>query len=252
MKYLISLFVLAVLLTGCSSSIDTTNMGPDDRLKQGIKLYNDESYLECLNEFQTIVLQYPGSKVVDDAQYYLAMTRYQRKEYILAAFEFSKLIKNMPASEFVPVSQYMLADCYYLLSPGFPLDQKYTKKAIDEFQAFVDFFPTNEKVAEAEKKIKTLNDKLAEKAFNSAFIYEKMEYYTASIFYYDNVIDTYHDTKYAPMAMNRKIYVLIEKEKFSDAIREINKFLDKYPNDENSGTLKTLKEKLSTQTAATK
>ena len=252
MKYLISLFILAVLFTGCSSTVDTTNMGPDDRLKQGIKLYQDESWLEALNEFQTIVLQYPGSKVVDDAQYYLAMTRFQRKEYILSAFEFSKLIKNMPASEFVASSQFMLAECYYQLSPGFPLDQKYTKKAIDEFQAFVDFFPTNEKVAEAEKKIKSLNEKLAEKAFNSAFIYEKMEYFTASIFYYDNVIETYHDTKYAPMAMNRKIYVLIEKEKISDAIREINKFLDKYPNDENSGSLKSLKDKLSTEKTAAK
>jgi outer membrane protein assembly factor BamD len=252
MKYLISLFIVAVLFTGCSSSIDTANMGPDERLKQGIKLYEDESYLEALNEFQTIVLQYPGSKVIDDAQYYLAMTRYQRKEYILAAFEFSKLIKNMPASEFVPKSQFMLADCYFMLSPAYPLDQKYTKKAVDEFQAFVDFFPTNEKVAEAEKKIRLLNEKLAEKAYNGAYIYEKMEYYTASLFYYDNVIETYHDTKFAPMAMNRKVYVLIERQKYAEAIREINKFLEKYPNDENSGTLKNLKDKLSAQSASSK
>jgi outer membrane protein assembly factor BamD len=251
MKYLISLFVLAVLFTGCSSSIDTTNLGADDRLKYALKLYNDESYEDALSEFQTIVLQYPGSKVVDDAQYYLAMTRYKRKEYILGAFEFSKLIKNMPASEFVSLSQFMLADCYYMLSPGFPLDQKYTKKAVEEFQAFIDFFPTNEKVPDAEKKIKTLNNKLAEKAFNGAYIYEKMEYYTASLLYYDNVIETYHDTKFAPLAMYKKIGIYIEKNKVSDALKEINKFLEKYPNDENAVAVKSLNEKLTAQQTAT-
>ena len=69
------------------------------------------------------------------------MTRFQRGEYILAAFEFSKLMKNMPASEFVPISQFMISECYYELSPNYTLEQKYTKKAIEEYQAFIDFFP---------------------------------------------------------------------------------------------------------------
>jgi outer membrane protein assembly factor BamD len=250
--YLISALFLAVLLTGCSSTLDTSNFSPDERLKYAIKLYDEKSYEEAVNEFQTIVLQYPGSKIVDDAQYYLGMTRYKRKEYILAAFEFSKLIKNMPASEFVPTSQYMLADCYYLLSPMYSLDQKYTKKSIEEFQSFVDFFPTNEKVAEAEKKIVLLNEKLAEKAYNSAYIYEKLEYYIAATMYCDVVIDTYHDTKFAPLAMNKKIYILIERKKTGDAVEEIDKFLEKYPNDSNVETLKKLKTTLTTQTVTTK
>jgi outer membrane protein assembly factor BamD len=172
----LGLFFLIFWLWGCGSSIDTTDMSSEERLQYAISLYTDEDYLEAQKEFEAILLQYPGSNIADDAQYYLAMTRFQRGEYILAAYEFSKLIKNMPASEFVPQAQFNLAESYYQLSPNFNLDQKYTRKAIEEFQAFIDFFPLNEKVAEAERKINELNDKLAHKDYSIAVIYEKMDY----------------------------------------------------------------------------
>lgn len=245
MKYLffIPVFFLLVI-SGCSSSIDTINMTGENRLAYAIKLYDDEDYLEAINEFQAILLQYPGSSISDDAQFYLAKTRFNRTEYILAAFEFSKLIKNMPASEFVPESQFMLAECYYQLSPNFNLDQKYTRKAIQEFQAFIDFFPTNEKVPDAEKKIDELNNKLAEKDFSIARIYEKMDYLKAALIYYEDVIETYHDTPYAPLAMYNKINVLIQRNRNDEAIAEIEKFLEKYPDDRNADDVKKIQAKL--------
>jgi outer membrane protein assembly factor BamD len=253
MKYLFFIPVFLMLaIAGCSSSVDTTNMTGENRLAYAIKLYNDEDYLEAINELQAILLQYPGSSISDDAQFYLARTRYARKEFIMAAFEFAKLIKNMPASEFVPESQYMLADCYYQLSPDYNLDQKYTKKAIQEFQAFIDFFPTNERVSDAEKKIDELNNKLAEKTFSIARIYEKMEYLKAAIIYYDDVIETYHDTPYAPMAMYNKINVLIERNRNDEAISEINKFIERYPDNKYVDELKKLQTKLENQLSSSR
>ncbi|GAG82872.1 unnamed protein product, partial [marine sediment metagenome] len=96
-------------------------------------------------------------------------------------------------------------------SPPYQLDQSYTVKAIEEFQSFIDFFPIDQKVEEAERKISELNLKLAEKEFNSARIYEKMEYYNASMDYYTKVYETYHDTEFAPKALYRKIYILLDK-----------------------------------------
>ncbi len=253
MKYLFFIPVLFLLVfEGCSSSVDTTNMTGQNRLSYAISLYNDEDYLEAINELQAILLQYPGSSISDDAQFYLAKARFAREEYIMAAFEFSKLIKNMPASEFVPESQYMLADCYYELSPNFNLDQKYTRKAIQEFQAFIDFFPTDERVPDAEKKIDELNNKLAEKTYSIAGIYEKMDYLKAAIIYYNEVIDNYHDTPYAPLAMYNKINVLVEKNRSSDAIAEIDKFIEKYPENRRIDELKSLRSKLENQLSSSR
>jgi len=225
-------------------------MTPDERINYAKSLYNDEDYLDALNEFQSLILQYPGNSIIDDAQYYLAMTRFKRGEYIMAAYEFSKLVKNMPASTYLADAQFMLAECYYELSPNYTLDQKYTKKAIEEFQAFIDFFPTNPKVTEAEKKISEMNDKLARKEYNSAGIYEKMDDYSASLIYYTDVIDTYHDTKYAPMAMYDKIKILLDRKRNDEALSEISKFLDKYPNDSNADEIRKLKTSLENKLSA--
>ena len=167
-KYLIIPGFFLLLIWGCSSTRDIGEMTADERLQYAINLYNDEDYEEAATEFEALLLQYPGSSIVDDAQYYLGMCKYNREEFILAAYEFSKLIKNMPASEFVANSQFMLAECYYELSPNYTLDQKYTVKAIEEYQAFIDFFPLNEKVSESEQKITELNDKLAHKEYTVA------------------------------------------------------------------------------------
>jgi outer membrane protein assembly factor BamD len=252
MKYLIILLLFPILYIGCSSSIDTANLSPDEKLKYGVQLYNDEDYEEAINEFQAIILQYPGNAVVDDAQYYLAQSRFKRGEYIIAAFEFSKLIKNMAASEFLPDAQFMLAECYYSLSPNYTLDQKYTKKAIEEYQAFIDFFPTNSRVPEAEKKILEMNEKLAHKEYNTAYIYEKLDYYTAALNSYNNVIETYHDTYYAPLAMFDKINLLIERNKNAEALAETSKFLQRYPDNPKAVEVEKIKISLENKLSAAK
>jgi len=238
------LFSLLFSIWACSSSVNTLDFGPEERLQHAISLFDDEDYVDASTEFEALLLQYPGSAIVDDAQYYLGMCRFERGEYIIAAYEFSKLIKNMPASDFVSKSQFMLAETYYELSPNYNLDQKFTSKAIEEYQAFIDFFPLNEKVAEAEQKIKVLNEKLARKDYDIAVIYEKMDYYTAAIKYFDGVIETYHDTKYAPRAMYKKIELLMDREREDEALTEMKKFIKQYPDDDNIDTIEELKNSL--------
>jgi outer membrane protein assembly factor BamD len=242
-KIFIPIFI-SLLIWGCTGSINTANMTPDEYFKYAKSLFDDEDYLQSIQEFQSILLQYPGNAIADDAQYYLAESHFMKGEYILAAYEYSRLIKDMPASEFVSQAQLMLAQSYFELSPRYQLDQRYTKKAIEEFQAFIDFFPTNIKVPEAEQKIKELNDKLAEKEFNNAVIYEKMEYWKAAIYYYNIVTETYHDSKYCPVAMYNKIKLYINTKENKNALKEISLFLQKFPADSKNEEIKKLQETL--------
>lgn len=228
----------------CSSSVDTSKFTVDEYFTYLMNLYNEEEYETAVQEFQNFLLQYSGSAYNDDAQFYFAMTYFKRGQYLLAAYEFSKLIRNIPASPFVPEAQFMLAESYYQLAPPYQLDQAYTKKAIEEFQVFIDFFPADKKVAEAESKIKELTERLAEKEYQSGLIYEKMEYEKAAIKYYAYVADTYHDTKFAPISLYRKIQLEIKKGMNAEAITDINTYLNRYPNDERVNDVKQLEAKL--------
>lgn len=234
-------------MIGCSGSVDTTLLSPEEHFNYALKLYQDEDYQEAQQEFQSILLQYPGSAVNDDAQYYLGLTYFKREQFLLAAYEFSKLIRDIPASEFVPEAQYMLAESYYQLSPAYQLDQAYTKKAIEEFQAFIDYFPLNPRVEEAERKIDELNDKLAEKLYSNARIYERMDYTRAAIKYYGDVQEIYHDTQYGPMALYKKIQLEIERENYQDAKEDINIFLSRYPDHESATEVQKLEQQLASR-----
>lgn len=244
MKKIILFLSIIAGFWGCASSVNTSNLTPEEYLNYAIGLYNDEDYLECIKEFQSILLQFPGNAISDDAQYYLALSHFGKEEYILAAYEFSRLIKDMPASDYVPKAQYMLSESYFQLSPRYQLDQKYTRKAIEEFQAFIDFFPTDPRVPEAESKIAELNNKLAEKEFNNAVIYEKLGYNNAAIYYYNTIMETYHDSKFCPQAMYSKIKLLLQKNDKVKAGKDIATFLQKYPTDSNAEDVKKLQESL--------
>jgi len=245
MKKYFGLALILFLIFGCSGSKDTTMMSADEHLAYAMEMYNDEDYQFSIKEFQAIILQFPGNTVNDDAQYYLGMSYFKDGQYLLAAYEFSKLIRDIKGSEFVSDAQFMLGESYYQLSPPYQLEQSYTKKAITEFQAFIDFFPTDPKVEEAERKINELNLKLAEKLFRSAEIYEKMEYYNASIEYYTKVYEMYHDTKFAPEAMYRKIKILLEKERFAKAVETMGLFIKRYPDSEYFSEIKNTYDEMS-------
>lgn len=247
MRRIIVVLFLIVSLWNCSSSVDTSTLTSTQYLEYARQLMMDGDYEQAVKEFQSILLQYSGTAINDDAQYFLALTYYKKGQYLLAAYEFSKLIRDIPASEFVQDAQFMLADSYYQLSPDYQLEQSYTKKAIEEFQAFIEFFPTHPKVKEAEKKIDELYSKFAEKEFHNAQIYEKMEYYNAAINYYKLVKDTYHDSKFAPLAHYKLIQLLILKEKKNEALRSIAEYISKYPEDPKIEELKTESEDLSAE-----
>ncbi|HET6271810.1 MAG TPA: outer membrane protein assembly factor BamD [Bacteroidota bacterium] len=225
-------FVFSVVLglVGCGSSEEVTSLTAEQRFEHAKALFDDEDYVEAISEFTVVTLQFPGSAFADDAQFYLGECRFCRGEYLLAAFEYQTLRRNMPASPLVPEAQYKLGLSYYQLSPKSPLDQQYTKKAIEELQAFVEYYPANEHVPDAESKIKELNTRLAKKQFETAQLYATMEYYKASLFCYDDVIERYHDTEYAPLALLGKAEVFMSRRKYKDAYAEITRFLERYPN----------------------
>jgi len=81
--------VLVVAGLACSSSPDVVNPSVEQRFNRAKELFDEEDYLEAINEFTVITLQYQGSAFAADAQYYLGECRFARGEYILSAFEYS-------------------------------------------------------------------------------------------------------------------------------------------------------------------
>ncbi len=221
---------MGLFLVSCGSSDVTTTLTAEERFQHAKALFDNEDYLEAITEFTVVTLQFQSSPYADDAQYYLGECRFMRREYLLAASEYRLLKNNMPASSLVPDAQYKLGLCYYNLSPKASLDQQYTRKSIEELQAFVEYYPGNEHATDAEEKIQELTVRLALKQYNAAMLYVRLDDYKSSIIYFDDVIEKYHDTEYAPLAYIGKVEALMARHKYAEADAEVNKFLNLYPN----------------------
>ena len=223
--------ILALADGGCGGSketIDTSSV--EARFEKARQLFDKEDYLQAVTEFQAITLQFPGSTLADDAQFYLAECHYKRGEFLLAAYEFAELKRSYAASPLVPNAQFKLGMCYYEMSPVSKLDQQYTQKARDELQAFVEYYPSNDSAANADVYIRELTNRLAKKSYETAQLYATMEYYKAATIYYDDVIENYHDTDFAPPAYLGKIQALMARKKYREADIEVTRFITTFPN----------------------
>lgn len=222
--------VAALLVSSCSSTKEIENIPADVRYQHAKALFDDENYLEAIEEFKIVTVQYQGSEFADDAQFYLAECRFQRGEYILAASEYDNLVRTMPTSPFITQSRYKKALSHYLLAPKAQLDQKYTRYSIDDFQTYLEYSPADSLVSDAEAKIAEMTDRLARKLFESGRLYYRMEYYRASIAYFNKVISEYNDSQYTDDAMLWKARSLMERKEFDAATASLTELSLKYPN----------------------
>lgn len=216
-------------LIGCSSTKELPLQSAEHLYDQAMAKYDDRDYLDAINDFKTITVQYPGSAFADKAEFYMGECRFKREEFILAAAEFDILIRTMPSSPLVPRARFEKAMSYYELSPKAQLDQKYSLQAVDEFQAYIEYSPQDSLVPVAEKLIAELNDKLAKKEYESAMLYFKLEYYRAAIVYFDYVLEHYHDTEYADEAMLGKARAQYGRHDYDGALATLKSFADRFP-----------------------
>ena len=173
-----------------------------------------------------------------------AETYYSTGEYLTAAFEFGNINRNYPSSKLAPEARFKIAECYAALSPRVQLDQANTKKAIDAFQSFIDYYPNSPLVPKAEGEITKLRNKLALKDIQIAKLYMVMGYYKAAVVYYDVVLERYHDSDVADQAALGKVKALIKRHKTGEARAALRHFYSSFPhstlNDEANSLARTL------------
>jgi len=223
------IIILSIVFASCSSTKQKPILTPEARLKHAIELFNKKHYLDAKTELTIIVLNYPGSSVVDKAQYYLAESHFKLKEYILAAAEYQKLLRNYPESQFADDARYKIGLCYYELSPHYGLDQEYTYKAIDEFQRFLEDYPKSSLKKDVQIKLTECRNKLAKKDYKNAELYRKMNEWKAAEIYYSFVINDYYDTPFGEEALFWKGEAEYHQDKFKEARNTLAEYLRKFP-----------------------
>ena len=137
--YILVIFSSLALLTfSCSRSKIKPNATLEERMEEGMRLFEKGNYYDAKTQFRIVTLSHSGSLIADKAQFHYAECHFNMKEYILSGSEYERLIKVYPNSEYVDDAKYKLGLSYFKLSPKYALDQEYTLLGIVHFQEFLE------------------------------------------------------------------------------------------------------------------
>lgn len=236
--------LLMVFLMGavsCKSKYEKLKASNNSQAKmtEGVKYYNKKEYNKALGLFETLVTTFRGREGAEDLFYYYAMSNYMLKDYTAAAYSFKQFADTYPSNPHAEECRFLTAYCYYLDAPNYTLDQDNTLKAIDRLQLFINLYPKSERVAEANKLIQELHERLEEKAYANAKLYYILTEYNSAVIAMNNALRDYPDTKFAEeleylIAKSQYMYATRSREdkqegRFNQAISYADDFTTKYP-----------------------
>ena len=200
-KLFLVLLVASITLLGCSNSGRIAYTTPQEAFGKGRALFEDGKYDLAIQYFQGVFSFGRTHQWAPDAQLYLARSYKENGEFLLAANEYERFTKIYRADERLAEANFEWAMTYFEMSPESALDQSDTKRAIEEFELFMDRFPSNDLVNDAQKVIVELRTKLAKKQFDTAKLYERRELFEAAALSFESVFDLYPDTEWAQQAL---------------------------------------------------
>lgn len=263
----------SLCLSSCSGSKPATKpevtISNETRYRNALSKMEKKKYDQAALELEPLMFSTRATNLEDDVLYSLGTAYFNSKQYLLSSEIYRRLLQQTPNSPHVKDAQFQLARSYEKLSPFYELDQEYTIKAINEFQAYLDQYPeqnTSEinndvetyrellKVNPGNASYKTkyeaavaqlasqspgkycttaiavLKEKLAHNRYSIAEQYLKLKKYRAAGIYFDQVISFFKESRSYEPAWIGKITVAVKRQKWFEARQAIEEYQRLFPN----------------------
>lgn len=208
------------------------------------KAFENKRYAQTYTILTELVPIFRGTPKAEESLYLLALSYYENKDYLNSGSYFKQYYQRYPRGEYAELARFYSGYGYYLDSPDAQLDQTETIKAMEELQAFLDYFPKSDKVSIAQAAVFELQDKLVLKELQNATLYYNLgnymgNNYESAVITAQNAIKSYPYSKYKEdleMLVLRSRFKeasesVVEKklERFRTVIDEYYSFVNDYP-----------------------
>jgi outer membrane protein assembly factor BamD len=248
---LIPTLAVLLLLTGCASR--QYQVLPDARSQYDFAMmkYQAGKYDDSILEFQKVLFSYPGQNFIDSVQYWFAMSYYGRDDYHLGVAEFRRLINSFPNSDLIDDAQLMIGRSYLDAAPrNSGLDQTDTESAIKELTAFIEDYPTSNRLAEGQEILSLAIERIATKQFNAGKQYFRMGNRASSRIYLEDLIKEYPESKTIPEALFLLASIDEREAKYADARDKLRNLISAFPDSKFSRKAEEFKAKIEEKLAA--
>lgn len=211
------------------------------------RAFEQKKYTQAYTILTDLVPIFKGTDKAEESLYLLAMSYYENHDYLNSGSYFKQYYINYPKGQYAELARFYSGYGYYLDSPDPQLDQTETVKAIEEMQAFLDYYPKSDKVSIAQNAIFELQDKLVLKELENATLYYNLgtymgNNYESAVIVAKNAIKDYPYSKYKEQlemlilrARYKEADVSVDErkeERFRTVIDEYYAFINDYPESE--------------------
>ncbi|HMB70270.1 MAG TPA: outer membrane protein assembly factor BamD [bacterium] len=234
------LLTFAAALGGCAGNDLPVDASPDDVLTHAQRELADDDYYQAVEELEYFVRSFPGNSRMPLAKLRLGDARFGLEEYLMARGHYEGVVEDYPGSELVEEARYKIALCSYSSTYPHDRDQSETEQALRLFQDFVADYPESRFLPEVEEAVADCRDRLAHREFEAGQFYEKQDRGRSAKIQYEYVVNQYPETEWAPQACFRLGELYRDRERWEEARRWYGRLIRDWPESQESGEARQL------------
>ena len=221
-KKLTIIVAMACMLAGCGEYNKVLKSNDlEYKYAYAKKSFEAKRYAQAFTILTDLVPIFRGTPHAEESLYLLALSYYENKDYVSAGSYFKQYYQRYPRGQYAELARFYAGYGYYLDSPDAQLDQSETIRAMEELQAFLDYFPKSDKAAISQSAVFELQDKLVLKELQNATLYYNLgnymgNNYESAVITAQNAIKSYPYSKY-----KESLEMLVLRARYREAVESV-------------------------------
>lgn len=216
----LSLVLVLFFLNGCSilnffSKKDPPKLSPEGLYSRASLEYGEDNYKKAREYFLRLKETYPLHELAILAEIGVADSYFSNKEYSAARDAYSDFVSLHPLDENVPYAIYQMGMCHYHQMEALDRDQTETIKAQNEWERLVSRYPESKFSTMAEKMLREVRQRLAEREFYVGRFYLRQKKYKAALVRFEKIA-----SEYSNVGLDYKTEYYIRETKAKIAVEE--------------------------------
>jgi len=237
---IILMISLLLFISGCSvinlfGQRDLTKASPEGIYAIAAEEYQNGNYGKAREHFLRVKEQYPLHDMAVLAEIGIADSLYSDKDYISAEDAYNDFISLHPVNENVPYAIYQMGMCHYNQMEAIDRDETETIKARREWEKLIARYPESKFSIMAEKMLKEVKQRMAEREFYIGNFYMTQKKYKAALGRFEKIATEYNNVGFdykieyyineakAKLAAEEKIRLDEEAEKKKEKEEQLKK-----------------------------
>lgn len=195
---LLAFSLFAAILSGCANK-------PQEKMKftEWCKaryefaedLYKKGKYGRTVEKLEEILATCAGTGYLEQTQFLLAESYFNQEDWIEARGEYGSFIINFPGSPFVETAEFRKAISSFNMEYRVARDEANTTIAMKDFERYLSNHPDSPLRDSINYYYGLLVERRAEKEFQTARLYLRMDKPQAAVIYFKEFLETYPTSK---------------------------------------------------------